>query len=371
MAAIRTLDDFVPTTFVDRGVALPFTTPGLEQTRLRLSDGEASELLVQNLSGGRGAYIMSWANVLDVMAVTLHDRLLMDALAVLAPLDPYRVREVALTIAAEGAAGRSAAEIAQQTLESDHQQMLLTQMELVVALLQEAGIEGIRLIELVSGGAAQQAQVRGTLRKLAPRLGQDPDTIFTHLEELALAIHPLGLPQSPYTSRLRRLRTSLGDLRDELTDWARTGQEDYRDAVAFIVNGLELTLAASERVIAQLDPELASSLGLLQRWIARKEQLRPRLGRCGWLLDGWEQILALWTHAAGSGPHVEREAVAEISRLIPALPKEAIEWSGLPNEQIDCQRVQRRWVKPHEDWRGKISVIDLIERNERRKAALA
>ena len=137
MAAIRTLDEFVPATFVDRGVAIPFTTPGLEQTRLRLTDSEDLELLVQNLAGGRGAYIMAWDNVLEVMPVTLHDRLLMDALATVAPLDPYRVREVALSIAIEGAAGRSAAEIASQTMESDHQHMLLTQMELVVTLLRE------------------------------------------------------------------------------------------------------------------------------------------------------------------------------------------------------------------------------------------
>src|ERR1700712_5461419 len=49
-----------PTTFLERGVAVPFTTPMLAGTRARPAEKQGLELVIPNPSGGRGVYIMAW-----------------------------------------------------------------------------------------------------------------------------------------------------------------------------------------------------------------------------------------------------------------------------------------------------------------------
>ncbi|MGG5810685.1 hypothetical protein, partial [Falsiroseomonas sp. CW058] len=73
------LDRFVatlperPSSFADRGVAVPFTAPMLAGARLRRPAGRPPELLLPAL-GGRGVYILDWDACLGACRPTLHDR---------------------------------------------------------------------------------------------------------------------------------------------------------------------------------------------------------------------------------------------------------------------------------------------------------
>ncbi len=369
MSQACTLDDFVPVTFVDRGICIPFTTPGLEFARIRLTNAGGMEVLVRNLSGGRGIYILSWEGVQEVFPVTVYDHLLMDELTDLSPFDPYKIRQVIQRVVADGSAGIAAAESARRAEEAEHQQVLLTQMQFIAQLIREYGIPNMGLAEIASGDIQVKTQIRGTLREIAKQIGDNPDNIFSQTEIIGELFHPIGLPNSPIIGRLRQLLTRIIDTRTQIDAWAQSGPSDIQDVIRFVIRSIDVTMTASRAVLEQLDQECATAIHLLKALNQQPQRLRERSLRCAWLLDGWDYIIAIWSDAIAAGDHARRAALIEMSTLIPALPREAMDWTGLQvNVDPDQGRIQKLFVKANEDWRGRASIVDLIERNEKRKA---
>ena len=100
---------FVPRTFLEWGVAVPFTTPSLGSGRVRPGRRGRPEILLPNPSGGRGLYVFDLAAAPEVTSLTLHDRLLVERLIELPAPTPSEIRKVAHEVAIDGAAGRRAA----------------------------------------------------------------------------------------------------------------------------------------------------------------------------------------------------------------------------------------------------------------------
>jgi hypothetical protein len=53
------LTDFQPATFLERGATVPFTSPLLQQARIRLGLGGTREIVLRNPSGGPGWYVVA------------------------------------------------------------------------------------------------------------------------------------------------------------------------------------------------------------------------------------------------------------------------------------------------------------------------
>src|ERR1700722_8717977 len=94
-----------PASFAARGVAVPFTTPALALSRLRLVPAGSFEIVTPNLVDGRGVYLIAWPALSEMMATTVHDRLLLDAISSAGTPDPERARLAHLRLAARGFAG--------------------------------------------------------------------------------------------------------------------------------------------------------------------------------------------------------------------------------------------------------------------------
>src|ERR1700712_948232 len=90
-----------PVTFLERGVAVPFTTPMLAGTRARPADKGGLELVIPNPSGGRGVYIMAWTSISALCTPTLHDRQLNERIATLTNVTPHTIRQVGREVAHE------------------------------------------------------------------------------------------------------------------------------------------------------------------------------------------------------------------------------------------------------------------------------
>jgi len=94
-----------PTTFQERGVALPFTTPLLGGARARLSRNQGIEIIVRNPAGGRGVYVMPLNAVGALCRPTLYDKVVSNRMAFLDTVTPTSVRAIGRVAAAEGLAG--------------------------------------------------------------------------------------------------------------------------------------------------------------------------------------------------------------------------------------------------------------------------
>ena len=87
---------YEPASFLDRGVALPFTTPLLFGARARAAgDHSGLEVIIANPSGGKGVYILPWGAIPQICVPTLHDRRLWRLLRDKKLLTPLMMREAA------------------------------------------------------------------------------------------------------------------------------------------------------------------------------------------------------------------------------------------------------------------------------------
>src|SRR5690348_17776725 len=114
-----------PTTFLERGVVVPFTTPALGGARARVSERSGLELIVANPAGGRGFYVMPWIAVQDFCRPTLHDRQIQERASALTCVTPRGIRQICRDVAGKGYAGREARTAAVQSQEQDGQAQLI------------------------------------------------------------------------------------------------------------------------------------------------------------------------------------------------------------------------------------------------------
>jgi hypothetical protein len=79
---------------LERGATVPFTSPLLQQARIRLGLGGTREIVLCNPSGGPGWYVGPWDGVAEMARATVHDRL------VYKRIEEKRARSARLTSAA-------------------------------------------------------------------------------------------------------------------------------------------------------------------------------------------------------------------------------------------------------------------------------
>ena len=157
-----------PTTFLERGVLIPFTTPLLGGTRARPGDKHGLELVIPNPSGGQGVYIMDWTSIPALCRPTLHDRALNDRVAAVHSIAPSTIRRVAREVAAEGLAGEEAMQAALAATDTDRGDRTITNYLLLMALIEQVGL----FAGAAPGVPDIETRARLTVARIAPRLGR-------------------------------------------------------------------------------------------------------------------------------------------------------------------------------------------------------
>lgn len=364
------IEDYRPATFLERGVAVPFTTPLLAAARMRPGYRLKVEFVITNPSGGQGYYVMGWEGVVALARITVHDRLLYDSVSKVAVITPSAVRSAARAIALGGAAGRPAAKAAQAAIQREDDDRLIANFLLTVELLQQGGMKNIDWRTFNPTDRDVRKKTRALIARLEPVLDANVETIFTWIDELSEIVAPVGFPKKDYASRLQNTQTALKRLHGSMTAFANGDPTDASSAALFIAEVAKLTLDMSNQTMNGCYAELGDLVKLLRHWSHNRTRLLETFSRPDWLLDGWQTIAALWEAADGSGRDAQRAAILEIQRLVPVLPREASDWVG-STMAVDRAWSQRRWVKANVDWRGGSRSVDQTARNEMLKAVAA
>ncbi len=366
-AMSRPIQGWQPSTFLERGVVVPFTTPHLAGARLRPAGRGGLEVIVPNISGARGVYILPWDGVQALCCPTLHDRRLNARLAGARAITPGTLRRVSREVAAEGLAGREAAIAATQAMAIEEQQRLTANLELLFDLVRQTEPRGAGWVAPECDGRdALERRARAALAALAPRLGRAPDALAMMLEELATLFGPIGIGRAAQAARLPSAVAALDSLIGEMRDFQRAGAEAANPDAALIDACASMTVRAAAGMLAEARTLLADLPALLRRWADDSAAVARLVGRPEWLLDGWERICLLWRC---TDPRIGRATtLAEMAELVPATPREAADWAETQTEQrIDALR-HRRKVQRGEDWRTGLTMQDLVARNERLRA---
>ena len=355
-----------PTTFLERGVAVPFTTPLLLGARLRPANRKGLEIVMNNLSGGKGFYVVSWSALNEICSPSLHDDRLFQALSGCASPCPADIRRATRQVAQEGWGGRAAARAAEQAEAG----VSLDRMRLNLRLLQQL----IRQTETVDEASPpverdlpdqQQARAKRAILRASRCLGRTREDVIVGLEALAETFHEVGLPAGPQTPRLRRILADIAIVGREIDACLAATPVAQEAAVGLAVNqSFRLTHQCGEALIGQVDTALSDILTLLRRWHDTPRLVANEAMRLDWLLDGWPLILNLWQQT--ELPQRQR-AAREVAMLLPVLPEEAGAWCGFKADW-ELPDGLRQVVKAKRDWRhGR--PVDLTARNERLLAA--
>ncbi|MFO1070571.1 MAG: hypothetical protein U1E14_18795 [Geminicoccaceae bacterium] len=361
-----------PATFVERGLAVPFTSPLLSHARLRPARKGRVELVMPNPAGGAGFYVLGLEGAQEVVRLTVHDRLLTEELLKLPGITPGGLRRAARRVAAEGSAGRLAAEAAQAAARREEQDRLLTNVLLIVRLLRQAGNEDIDLRKLSLDGEAARAEVRGLLAGIAPRFGLTPDELFAEVEKLAEIAAPVGFADGEFRSEAAEAVDTLRGFAPSVRQWAGLEQPAAREAAELLADCGDLTLREAEGALGAAWKLLRDPLAVLRSWLAGRGDVVQSLSLPVWLLDGWPEICQIWSNAAHEDRPAQRAAIEAIEALVPVLPREFgryTESDDLPDEKL---RARGRWVRLYEDWRtGRVLTSLAVAENEALRAACA
>ena len=367
---MRSLTNFAPSTFEERGAAVGFTTPVLAQTRVRKDDREHLEVLIPNLSEGRGVYVVPWKGLPLAFPMTVHDRMLQELIHKSGGCSPEDIRKAVLEAARCGLAGPMAVEAAEAALRDDDEQRLLINFQLIVEVLKAAGLESTEILRAGLGSEQGQKLTRTYMVKAAQSLAIEPTELYARVAELAAFMEPAGIGTSPKPARLRRLMRDLLQFRDSMTEWSVDNVSEAAPIGSFCAEVAEHTLNHVRNVVTQLDQSVASFESLLRQWDTKRTVVRRATTRLSWLLDGWDFIVNSWAAAQDKSRHEQDMAVHELFRVLPLLPKD----EDRADQALQADHVMaanRRSVRAYVDWRSGQLDTDLVMRIESIKGKAA
>lgn len=353
---------------MERGAAVPFTTPILAGARIRPVKGGV-EVVVANPSGGRGAYVFDLRALPDFCSLTVHDRLLLDGLLAAGGVSPAVVRRVARQIARSGAAGREAARASTAALSEEDGIIQLTNVLLIVKLLQQAGIE-IELARLDVASPDLRQRLRAQLGAFAPALGMTGSELLAAVEEISVLAAPAGFSSREFTGRHERSLIELRQLQESLLRWSAIEAGDLREVCDTVLAWSRSTLTHADPIVAESQQMFDDLRRLLLIWSKNPVLLRERFEMVDWLLDGCAEICMLWRSVAAEPRAIQAATMYQISRMIPG---NTLEERGALRlgQTVEESAQQSRWVKLNEDWRTGVVVIEAQARQEALRGQVA
>jgi hypothetical protein len=354
----KAVSSFLPTTFLERGVAVPFTTPILIGARARPGERKPLELIVPNPSGGRGVYILPWDGISGLCRPTVHDRRLSETVAMLRGVTPQMIRHTAREVAAEGLAGRGALTAARSALRNEQEACMQANYDLLLHVVRQIEPKGENRIPPEQDRPAEiERRAKRAVARIAPSLCCSPEVVVERLEQLALVFSSVGVGRN--SARIPAAIANIVRVRNEMMQFAERSDDNGAEA-DLIASAADLTILMAKETFADTQLLAHDISVLLSRWVVEPDVLAQLLARPDWLLDGWDLICALWDIAPEVGT-----TIAEMAVLVPVVPREADAWlSQRLGLIVDLPQHRSRMVQPMEDWRTGTTVCDVIARNE-------
>ena len=307
---------FLPATFAECGVNVPFTTPQLAGTRVRWSPGSGLEGIVPSPSG-RGIYVLPWSQVGSLCRPTVYDLRLVARIAALESVTPVAVRSASWAVAAEGLAGRPALHAAQAAIAAAGRasRQALGHLHRQLAL-ESAGPGAPRPPADEDDAGVGDARHDQAAAAFAARHALSADRVAGALTEVAGHFATLGLGLSPGSGFLPARMTRLTLLRDAFAHADKPGATPQELAPVVVL--LDMLLAQVDAALLDA-AALTGNVGLLLRnWLKPNSPLPGRLSEPEWLLDGWDRLDVLWRLEQASGR--PRLKASQVTALLPPLP---------------------------------------------------
>lgn len=361
---------YAPTTFAERGAAVPFTTPVLSQTRVRPGERHSLEILAPSFSEGKGIYVIPWRMAPEMVSMTVHDRFLHQVIEADGAVTPQAVRAASLKAARNGLAGPEAARAARAALAQDEEYRGITHFLLLIELMRAAGHDSLEALRESFGAPDGKAVVKRYINAAAARLKLEPRALYDRLEEVSGVMSPIGLAHAPQPGRLRLRLAELDLFAGDMAEWAGADLSDAGPVGVFCAGVARQTHSLGQGLLREFDRRARSVGKIMRDWDGQAAEISALAERLVWLTDGWEFIAASWREAAKRGRQDQQMTVSEIFRVLPLVPRDESEFRQA-DDACAVMKGHRRAVKAYEDWRSGALDVDLVHRIEKARALAA
>lgn len=360
--------EYLPATFEDRGVAISFTTPKLNQARLRRNERQGLELLVPDFADSGATYVMPWPLLPELVSMTLHDRELHKLITAKPALTPWEMRRLQMEIGARGLAGPAAAAACRQALGEDDRLRLAANFALIQKVF---GFLGFATEELKAANfltVETQTHVRRAFQALGKEIGASPEQCYGAIAEQSASLAQIGVPGADQPGRLRRILDEMRFLIGSVDRWSTTAYSEHQGRANMVARVAEHTVMMADYDLDRLDRRISDIARFVKDWEREAQEVRRLASRLSWLLDGWDHIAAAWRSAIGNSEADTTDALTDIERVLPRVPRKEVEHIPQLAESAAKLNGGRR-VAAMQDWRSKSRDSDLIRRLEQVKGA--
>ncbi|WP_338662700.1 hypothetical protein VQH23_21435 [Pararoseomonas sp. SCSIO 73927] len=362
------MDDARPTTFLERGVMVRFTTPMLLGSRVRPSGRRGLEIAVPSPAGVRGFYVLPLRGLSDICTPTLHDRQLVELIERIPAVTPDAITGATRQVAREGYAGQDAAAAATEAARTQANQRLVTNYRLLLLLIRQTESPGEHALPPERDAPLSvQRRAERAVARLAHEAGLSPAAVVTAMDGLTEAYLAVGFRGDPTRARYQGELLVLGEMAEEVARWGELAVDSQHSGCAsLIARSARLTVDAGRILVERVLAATEDLRGLLLRWTRDAEGVLDETARLAWLLDGWSVMTGLWRSADRMG---RAATIGEMAVMVPSMPREVTRWTGeatgeAPDEPHSITHSMRsRFVIRMTDWRtGRL--LELTERNE-------
>jgi len=358
---------FIPSTFEERGVTVPFTTPQLVQLRARKPDRGKLEIVIPGFTGGAGAVVVPWAYLPQLLTLSLHDRRLHERVSDEKAITPDVIRKAAISVAADGYAGDEAANDALTLMQKETDLSVATRFGVLALTLESRGTTSRTQVMQMFARPDADKYVRGLIHDLALEVGLAGQDMINRLEQLADIVAALGIEPFSSSARLRSTLKELHAFKDHMAAWVDKAPVELSYTAQLCADTADRTLVVADGLTDEIVKALGDPVGTAQKWVEMAPKLTNAIQRLSWLLDGWSWVAARWRAAETATTSDKSIALDEILPRLPLVPTEefGIDTSKLGAAIEDMST--RKMVKAMEDWRTGSAIDDLYDRIEKVK----
>ncbi|MBL8838564.1 MAG: hypothetical protein JNL66_20095 [Alphaproteobacteria bacterium] len=350
--------------YQSEGVAVDFTTPILANARIRPSDGDKLEVILSDLGGGRGHYVIPLRHLEKAVTMTVHDHTLCEEVLHRNASSPDDIRRAILTVAKMGLAGQKAAKHARQTIDDEQNERMLTTVCLVRLAITYGDAGAVRAPPTLNDLATDIArgQVKVELAKVARTARLSTDAVYNLLEEWGGIIASVGVPDMPIECRLRRLGRQVFELASQLRQWADEEISHVGDRARAVADHAVRVGRDAEKRLAALDTFTDTIVETVCRWKESNLEIRAAMDALAWTLNGWEGNLRRWREAAQISREEQQRVVSAILATRP-IRADAAQFDGA-NDPAHPARKGSRKVQAYQDWKTGQIDYDAVRRLE-------
>lgn len=372
MSGDNFLQDNRPATFVERGVMAPLTGAAAVGARFRIVEPWGPSFVLPEPGGGHGWTVAPLISLPEICELTLHDRMLLDALSEMAgagegepvTFGPADVRTVARRVAATGVCGRVARQAARMALEREREDGLVAHFMLALSLVSELGVAPADWEHLDPDHPGLPSWLKDAAARAAAAMRVEAPMLDDALSRLAAMVGPLGMPGTPGGARLPVALEALESLHVGLREHAAREPGEEGVVAGQVAAVAEVCAREGARALEDARARLSAVRSLVDEWLGRPGVVADGLNRLEWLMDGWDGVCALWNEAEANGRDARRSIMPTLQRMTPMPPLEVLIRAGVPALDGADVWYQGRWMNGDDDDRGEGAWLDRVCRHE-------